>query len=448
MNQILKPGQIVQADGLGMTCTVGQLLGGGGQGEVYQASFGGKQVALKWYFPTSATSQQRRSLEILIEKGAPNNKFLWPEALTSAEGVRGFGYIMPLREARYKSLYDLMKRKIDPSFFALATAGFELANSFLLLHAKGYSYRDVSFGNVFFDPGDGVRLRSGGEVLICDNDNVGVDGQSDSDVSGTPYFMAPEIVRGEAGPSTQTDLFSLAVLLFYMLMIHHPLEGKCEASIHCMDLHARIKLYGTEPLFIFDPNDQSNAPVPGYQDNALEFWPIYPQFLRDLFIRAFTDGIRDPLHGRVRESEWREAMIRLRDSILYCSVCGAENFYDVQALRTNGHGGNCWSCHRPLQLPFRIRLGRTVVMLNRDTELYLHHTDGNRDYDFSQSTAAVSQNPQNLSQWGLKNLSGEKWVSTMPDGTITEIPPGRSVSLAKGRKIHFGRLEGEIQYIG
>jgi hypothetical protein len=54
------------------------------------------------------------------------------------------------------------------------------------------------------------------------------------------------------------------------------------------------KLYGAEPVFIFDPNDHSNEPVPGLHDNALAFWPIYPQFLRDLFIQSFTAGIRDP----------------------------------------------------------------------------------------------------------------------------------------------------------
>ena len=42
--------------------------------------------------------------------------------------------------------------------------------------------------------------------------------------------MAPEIVRGQAKASTETDLFSLAVLLFYMLFMHHPLEGAREAA--------------------------------------------------------------------------------------------------------------------------------------------------------------------------------------------------------------------------
>ena len=136
--------------------------------------------------------------------------------------------------------------------------------------------------------------------------------------------MAPEVVRGDSLPSTQTDLFSLAVLLFYLFLVHHPLEGKKEMAIHSFDLPAMTRLYGTDPVFIFDPLDHSNRPVPGCQDNALVNWPLYPQFLRDLFTRAFTSGITDAAHGRVREGEWRAAMIRLRDSVVYCQHCGVE----------------------------------------------------------------------------------------------------------------------------
>ncbi len=439
MNQILKPRQTVRTETSGTNCTVEQFLGGGGQGEVYRASLSGKPVALKWYFPAAATPEQRAALETLVKKGPPNDRFLWPVALASAADVPGFGYVMPLRKPRYKSIMDLMKRRTEPTFCALATAGLDLAHSFLQLHTRGLCYRDISFGNVFFDPDTG-------DVLICDNDNVAVDGEAVGGVLGTPRFMAPEIVCGEALPGTQTDLFSLAVLLFYMFMLHHPLEGKKEAAIKCLDLPAMTRLYGTHPVFIFDPQDASNRPVPGYHDNALVFWPLYPQFLRDHFTKAFTGGIRDPEHGRVRESEWRAAMVRLRDSIVYCAHCGAENFYDAAALKASGGApGACWSCQQEIQLPARMRIGRHVVMLNHDTRLFPHHVDARKLYDFSQSVAAVTQHPKDPRIWGLKNLSGEKWVITAADGTIKDVPPGRSLTLAAGTKINFGQAEGEIR---
>lgn len=443
MSQILEVGRKVRTESTGMSCEVLKFLGGGGQGEVYAAAVGGRTVALKWYYSASATNEQRAALETLCAMGAPSPKFLWPMELASAQGVAGFGYIMPLREARYKSIVDMMKRRIEPSFRALATTGLELSHTFLQLHARGLCYRDISFGNAFFDPDTG-------EVLICDNDNVAVDSQARSAVYGTPRFMAPEIVRGQAVPSSQTDLFSLSVLLFYMFMMHHPLEGKRELAIRCLDLPAMKKLYGTEPVFIFDPADTSNAPDPAHQKNALVFWAIYPGFLRHLFTKAFTEGIRDPLHGRVRESNWRAAMVRLRDSIIYCGHCKAENFYDAQAHATadaHASADSCWSCRARLHLPPCLRISRnTEVMLNHNAHLFPHHLDDERRYDFTQPLATVTRHPTEANIWGLKNLSHQNWSATTAHGEVKDVRPGRSVTLALGTRINFGRAEGEITY--
>jgi eukaryotic-like serine/threonine-protein kinase len=220
-SHLLASGQQVLTESSRLLCDIHEFLGGGGQGEVYMATISGAPVAVKWYFTPSATRQQRAALELLVRKSAPNERFLWPVELVSAASVTGFGYVMPLREPRYKGIVDLMKRRIEPTFTALAKAGRDLAHSYLLLHSQGFCYRDISFGNVFFDPAIG-------DVLICDNDNVAIDGDTYNGVLGTPRFMAPELVRGQAHPSTETDLFSLAVLLFYMLMVHH--AGREEGS--------------------------------------------------------------------------------------------------------------------------------------------------------------------------------------------------------------------------
>lgn len=438
MDEILKPGQVIRCEPSGMNCTIEELLGAGGQGEVYKAELGGEKVAVKWFFPQMATPEQRASMELLIRKGPPSEHFLYPLEITTAPGVPGFGYVMPLRPKRFKNIVDLMTRRIEPSFRALATASFNLAHNYLLLHAQGLCYRDISFGNAFFDPDNG-------DILIADNDNVSVDGAPVLGVLGTPRFMAPEVVRGEAMPSTQTDLFSLSVLIFYMLMVAHPLEGKKEAAIKALDLPAMTKLYGKEPVFIFDPNDESNRPVPGIHDNALAFWRIYPQFLRDTFIRAFTVGLHDPL-SRTRESEWRGVMVRLRDTIFYCPHCSLENFYDGEALKAaGGNPGLCWACAAGLRLPPRIRIGKQVVMLNHDSQLFPHHVDDARLYDFSAPVAAVSAHPTNPNVWGLKNVSQNKWVITIADGSIKDVEPSRSVTLAVGTKIQFGKMEGEIR---
>jgi serine/threonine protein kinase len=442
MSNLLKTGQIVYTESSNLACTVGEFLGSGGQGEVYRAIMGNHSVALKWYYPAyiSQDVTLRKRLDRAVSYGPPNDKFLWPTAIMvdkEDEGL-GFGYVMQLRETGYKNIVDLMKRRIFPSFRALATAGLELADSFYQLHAKGLSYRDISFGNVFFNPDTG-------SILICDNDNVVVNGETQGGVLGTPSFMAPEVVRGEQLPNTQTDLYSLAVLLFYMLLVHHPLDGKREAEIRCLDLPAKTKLYGKEPIFIFDPNDESNRPVAGYQDNALIFWAIYPLFLRDRFIKAFTIGLHDP-HERIKETIWRAEMVRLRDSIIYCQHCNAENFYDASALKASGgKPSNCWSCHAPLQTPPRIRIGKNIIMLNFDTKLFPHHVDEQSPYNFSQPISEIVYDPQNPTEWKLNNLSGTNWFITTTEGEVKTIEPNVSLVVKNGLKVNFGKTEGEIR---
>jgi hypothetical protein len=130
---------------------------------------------------------------------------------------------------------------------------------------------------------------------------------------------------------------------------------------------------------------------------------------------------------------------------MYCGHCGAENFYDSEALQANsGQPGTCWSCRKSLILPFRLRIGRDIIMLNHDTHLFPHHLDQRR-YDFSQTLASVQRHPKNPTIWGLKNISTIPWVITTVDGTIRDVEPGRSVQLANGVKINFGVKEGEIR---
>lgn len=434
---MLSPDDEVRTASWALPCRVESLIGAGSQGEVYRASVEGSAFALKWYYDDMATEDQRAALRALIDAGPPDARFLWPVELVTGLSKPGFGYLMTLREPRYRRISDLLARRVTPSFRSLATAGAHLAEGFFRLHAKGRCYRDISPGNVFVDP-------DSGDVLICDNDNVGVDGKRGG-ILGTPRFMAPEVVRGEALPSTQTDLFSLAVLLFLILVNHHPLEGRKEADTRCLDLPAMSRLYGTEPVFIFDPVDHSNEPVPWYHDNALAFWPIYPAFLRKLFTRSFTEGIRDPDQGRIRDSTWRTALTRLRDSILYCG-CGAENFYDADALQAaGGSPGSCWKCSRPIQLPPRIRIGKSVVMLNHDSKLFRHQLEQDISVDFTTPLAEVTRHPTIPTLWGLKNLTAERWTATASDGTVRNVEPARTVPLAMGTRVNFGNTMGEIR---
>ena len=121
-----------------------KMLGAGGQGEVYDVECNGQHYALKWYFKHMATKDQKAILDNLISRGSPDTSFLWPQDLIFTSFGESFGYVMPLRPKNYKSIVDMMKRRAEPSFYALCRAAYNLTNGYEKLHSMGYSYRDIA----------------------------------------------------------------------------------------------------------------------------------------------------------------------------------------------------------------------------------------------------------------------------------------------------------------
>lgn len=447
-----QPGDRLRTVNTGSDCVIEECHDGGTQGVVYRANIDGTTVAAKWYMDgyLALFPEQRRNLEELIRCGSPDARFLWPLDLVEADGSTGFGYVMPWRGPAFVGLGDYAggTAKPRPSLFALAQAGFELADSFYYLHTgKGLCYRDFSFGNLFFDPRTG-------HIAVCDNDNAGPTGQN-AGVLGTPGFMAPEIVRGESDTSRATDLWSLAVTLFYLFMLDHPLDGALEAGVKIKNDAAERWLYGDHAVFIFDPLDTSNYPVNDiderYQVNAVARWPILPKATQELFVRAFTAGIRDPLNGRVQENEWRHAMADLQNMWLKCS-CGAEYFHDIVALQASpSHQARpCWRCGQIPKLPPRIQIidpngSWTTVVLSTGKKLYPHHLAADSLFDFSRVLAEVAPHPQDPGLLVLRNRGADKWTVKRDDGTVVEIETDKAVALADQRRIVFGAKSGLVR---
>jgi hypothetical protein len=243
-------------------------------------------------------------------------------------------------------------------------------------------------------------------------------------------------------PNAASDRFSLAVLLFFIFVIGHPLKGKRELTLpyDAGDPDHSHRLCALDPVFIFDPDNDSNRPQPGVHDNPLSFWPIYPGSLRKLFIRAFTAGLHDP-DGRVMENEWRKEMCALRDAIFHCPHCGAENFFDLELLRQKRALEPCWGCRSLLGNPPRMRVsggyGAHLVMLSSGAQLFAHHLEGDT-YNFARPLAEVVPH-------GLKNLTAGKWISRNQNGAVTEVKANEVLPLTADCRIHFGKTEAEVR---
>jgi hypothetical protein len=90
---LLPPGSRLQTIYSRKPVIVGDLLGGGGQGQVFRAQFEDSFCALKWYNPhyIGLDLTLRERLEKSIEVGPPNNQFWWPFELVADMRVTTFG---------------------------------------------------------------------------------------------------------------------------------------------------------------------------------------------------------------------------------------------------------------------------------------------------------------------------------------------------------------------
>lgn len=408
-------------------------IGGGGQGIVYEVIMEQKRYALKWYTCTFKNQEAfRENLQSNIEMGAPDDKFLWPLFLT-VEEEGSFGYIMDLRPPEFSDFSDILNNKVKFSSTEMVIqSALNIVNGFRALHRKGRSYQDLNDGNFFINVATG-------DVLICDNDNVTPGDQKNSgDVGGKPGYMAPEVFRGDSHPNSLTDFHSLAVILFKLFLRHDPLWGAGHECTPCITEEREMELYGTHPVFIFDPNDPSNRPVNGVHPNPIKLWPRYPQFFQAAFIQSFVKGMQDP-NARLHDNEWQKILVRLRDEAISCPLCKRD--WPINKLGQNGPI-NC-QCGRAYSTPLRLQVGKYSVPLFPGKKLYACHTIDDSD-DYNTVTGEVIMNKNNPGLWGIKNLSLDMWEMITPGGERKAIDPGSVTPIGRGVSVTFKELTGKI----
>lgn len=396
----------------GGTATIIKELGRGGQGIVYLVEVCGEKKALKWYL-NAPDDKFYRNLEHNIASGAPSDAFLWPEYLTEKQ-QGSYGYIMKLRPQNYYEFGNFLLAKVSfKSFNAMLSAAMKICNGFMMLHRFGYSYQDLNDGNFFIDP-------TTGDVLICDNDNVMPQGEK-SGIMGKARYMAPEIVAGGI-PDKYSDRFSLSVILFMLFYANHPFEGAKVVACPCMTESYEKRFYGSEALFIYDPNDKSNLPVRGIHQNVIRRWPVFPQLLRDTFTQEFSqEKLKNP-NTRMIEQNWEKVISQVRDSLVMCPQCAEESFVDV-----NEKSCKCMNCGKDIDLHMRLVIQNRSLPLTNKTPIFIDN-DNVPDGIVTHDNGGFPL---------IKNISTETWTVETPSGKLKTVNPQDIIPVKEGLKISF-----------
>jgi serine/threonine-protein kinase len=210
---------------------LGDVLGAGGMGVVYRAVDleHGHDVALKVLHPrhrSNPIATQRFAAE--ADAGTcvrhPNVVAVLDHG-ASADGAP----FLVMELLRGKLLDKLVAQGGELPLRRVAAIVGQLLAGLQALHRAGFVHGDVKAGNILVEPagaGDAVKLIDLGLARAWDS----VDAATARIASGTPEYMAPEVIRGE-GARSQSDLYAAGVVLYQLLTGTTPFEGRTSREI-------------------------------------------------------------------------------------------------------------------------------------------------------------------------------------------------------------------------
>ena len=280
------------------------------------------------------------------------NLFCWPQKLVEENGR--LGVVVPTYQKKFffqngpfkgkeKNGKWFASAKLRNKFLSAEQKGsfldslhmcIKIARAVRRLHAAGLAHSDLSYNNVLVDPATG-------SACIIDCDGLVVPGKYPPDVVGTPDFIAPEVIEtqklriddpGRFLPSIYTDRHALAVLIYMYLLNRHPLRGgKVWDTDSAKDEELTM---GSKALFIENPIDSSNrvkvdqlgkAELPQGDPSKLPY-SICGPYLKDLFNKAFIDGLHNP-SLRPTAQQWEDALVKTADLVQPCQNPNCENHW-------------------------------------------------------------------------------------------------------------------------
>ncbi len=217
-------------------------LGRGGMGMVYEAFYSriGRRAAVKLLLPKF--SEDIELVTRFLNEGRATNRIRHPNIIDIYEVDQladGTAFIlMEYLEGETLSARLHRERKLSPS--ATICLGYQLAAALSAAHSQDIIHRDLKPGNVMLVPDplvighERVKLLDFGIAKVPVLDEETVVQTWTGQLLGTPLFMAPEQYQGARDVTSAADVYSLGVVLYYMLAGHPPFSGTkgCMIAAH------------------------------------------------------------------------------------------------------------------------------------------------------------------------------------------------------------------------
>ena len=248
-----------------------ELLGTGGMGEVWRAEHNllARDAAIKLVRPEVLGARNDAEASVVLRRfereaqataqlSSPHTIQLFDFGITQ-DGT--FYYVMELLAGR--DLESLV-REFGPvpanrAVYLLRQVCHSLADA----HARGLVHRDIKPANIYVCrmglEYDFVKVLDFGLVKLKRHTGPDTLVTADHTTTGTPAYMAPEIILGEAEVDSRADVYALGCVAYYLLTGQLVFEADTSMKMLLQHLHA-------QPL---PPSQRTEVPIPRELDELV-----------------------------------------------------------------------------------------------------------------------------------------------------------------------------------
>ncbi len=225
-----------------------RILGRGGMAKVYLAiqEVFEREVALK--VMSKALAEDPNFGQRFFREAKIVSKLVHPNIVTVHDVGMHEGYCYLSME--YIDGHDLKHAVHGMEIREKIRAVYDIAKALDYAGAKGYVHRDIKPENIMFHSSDG-------RAVLMDF-GIARAAESDTQVTqagtaiGTPHYMSPEQAKGKP-VDHRSDIYSLGVVLFYILAGHVPFDAESAVAIGIKHI--------TEPIPLLPSIYESLQPI-------------------------------------------------------------------------------------------------------------------------------------------------------------------------------------------
>jgi tRNA A-37 threonylcarbamoyl transferase component Bud32 len=218
-------------------------LGRGGMGIVYKVEHTriGKLLAMKLL--TGELSRNPDVVRRFKQEALTVSKLESPNTVQVFDfGVsEGLTYLV-MELVNGEDLGRTLRAEGPMPFARLGKIIIQVCSSLAEAHQKGIVHRDIKPENVMLlrgrdQPTDIAKVLDFGLAKLRENEGLN-DVTSQGAIVGTPYYMAPEQIRGDA-VDARADIYALGALMYRALTGHHPFSGPTPMAVFSKHLHEK-----------------------------------------------------------------------------------------------------------------------------------------------------------------------------------------------------------------